>query len=178
MKESQKIRLLKAVNEYYASEYGDGRELQDIPEDGIIDLAYTEYECADGQEHGVQVSFSVESCSWLTFMHGERVLKEREEGGIEGFIETMEHADFDGIVEGCQELVYERYGDPADKVLLMETHRSGYAPDQCGDTMTVGELIEKLREYDEGMRVYFSNDGGYTYGQIGDGDFRLGRLHQ
>lgn len=44
--------------------------------------------------------------------------------------------------------------------------RNGYAPEQCGKTLTVGELIELLAEYDEDSPIYLKNDGGYTYGSI------------
>lgn len=51
-------------------------------------------------------------------------------------------------------------------VLFLNTKRTGYAPDQCGETMTVEELIEALKRYDEETPVYFKNDNGYTYGSI------------
>lgn len=51
-------------------------------------------------------------------------------------------------------------------MLFIEGRRNGYSPDQCGRTMTVGELIEHLEQFDEGTKVYLSNDGGYTYGNI------------
>jgi len=46
--------------------------------------------------------------------------------------------------------------------------RNGYSPDQCGSTMTVGELIQYLSQYDESTKIYYSNDNGYTYGSIKD----------
>lgn len=49
--------------------------------------------------------------------------------------------------------------------------RNGYAPDQCGETMTVKELIEMLEGYDEDALVFLSNDNGYTYGSINQWDF-------
>ena len=52
--------------------------------------------------------------------------------------------------------------------LMFNTGRDGYAPDQCGETLTVGELIEILKEYDEDMEVYYRNDNGYTYGYISE----------
>lgn len=55
--------------------------------------------------------------------------------------------------------------------LYLETRRNGYAPDQCGTTMTVGEMISFLEQFDEDMKVYFSNDNGYTYGNITEGSF-------
>ena len=52
-------------------------------------------------------------------------------------------------------------------VLTLEGRRNGYAPEQCGNTMTVRELIEYLENNcDEDMPVYISNDNGYTYGNI------------
>lgn len=50
--------------------------------------------------------------------------------------------------------------------LFIDTEHSGCAPEQCGETLTVGELRALLEEYDEDTPVYFRNDGGYTYGSI------------
>lgn len=50
--------------------------------------------------------------------------------------------------------------------LLLETNRSGYSTDQITETLTVGDLIGILEDYDEETPVYFSNDGGYTYGGL------------
>ena len=59
--------------------------------------------------------------------------------------------------------------------LILNTKRQGYGTDQCGETLTVGELIELLQNYDEDMKVYFGNDyrGSYwyTYGSITEDDF-------
>ena len=55
--------------------------------------------------------------------------------------------------------------------LTLETNRKGYAPDQCGKTMTVQELIDCLSGFDPESKVYFSNDNGYTYGSISEWDF-------
>ena len=52
--------------------------------------------------------------------------------------------------------------------ITLETKREGYAPDQCGSTMTVGELIDYLSQFDEDAKIYYSNDNGYTYGSIKD----------
>lgn len=56
------------------------------------------------------------------------------------------------------------------KALYIEGKRNGYAPDQCGQTMTVGELIAFLQEFDEGLPVFLRNDRGYTYGSITERD--------
>ena len=50
--------------------------------------------------------------------------------------------------------------------LLLETERTGYTPYQVGRTLTTGELINMLEQYDEDTPIYYSNDDGYTYGAI------------
>lgn len=60
------------------------------------------------------------------------------------------------------------------KPLFINGNRNGYGPEQCGRTMTVGELIELLSEIDEDRPVYLRNDGGYTYGSITERDLILG----
>lgn len=57
------------------------------------------------------------------------------------------------------------------KALYIEGRRTGYGPEQCGRTMTVGELIDFLSEYPEDLKVYLRNDNGYTYGEINDYSF-------
>lgn len=52
------------------------------------------------------------------------------------------------------------------KKIMLETAREGYSTNQVGKTLTAGELIEILQDYDEDAPVYFSNDNGYTYGRI------------
>ena len=53
--------------------------------------------------------------------------------------------------------------------LSISARREGYAVDQISNTMTVGELIRLLEDYDEDMEVYISNDNGYAYGGITEG---------
>lgn len=50
--------------------------------------------------------------------------------------------------------------------LTIEAHRTGYSIDQLHSTMTVGELIGYLSDYDDDTKIYISNDNGYTYGGI------------
>ena len=57
------------------------------------------------------------------------------------------------------------------RIITIEANREGYSPDQCGSTMTVGELINYLEQFDEDQKVYISNDNGYTYGSISNWDF-------
>lgn len=51
-------------------------------------------------------------------------------------------------------------------VLFIKSSREGYAPGQCGPTLTVAELVEYLSEFEPETEVYISNDDGYTFGAI------------
>ena len=53
----------------------------------------------------------------------------------------------------------------------IEGRRNGYSTEQCGRTMTVGELINWLEQFDEDTEVYLNNDNGYTYGNITEDSF-------
>ena len=55
--------------------------------------------------------------------------------------------------------------------LFINANRTGYAPGQIDETMTVGELMAYLDQFDEDMPVYLKHDGGYTYGGITERDF-------
>lgn len=57
------------------------------------------------------------------------------------------------------------------KHLTYSTFREGYGTDQVRKTMTVGELIAFLEDYDEDTPIYLSFDNGYTYGGITEGRF-------
>lgn len=63
-------------------------------------------------------------------------------------------------------------------VLFLEGRRNGYSVDQCGRTMTVGELLEFLQQFDEDTPVYLNNDNGYTYGNITEGSFEDGWIDE
>ena len=52
------------------------------------------------------------------------------------------------------------------KALYIEGRRDGYSPTQIRETMTVGELMAYLEQFDEDAPVYIQNDNGYTYGSI------------
>ncbi len=55
--------------------------------------------------------------------------------------------------------------------VYIEGRRNGYAPDQCGRTFTVGELIAFLENFDEDAEVFLNNDNGYTFGSITERSF-------
>lgn len=57
--------------------------------------------------------------------------------------------------------------------LVMLAEREGYSKLQVRRTMTVGELIEMLQEYDEELPVYLSHDSGYTFGGITEDRFEV-----
>jgi len=60
------------------------------------------------------------------------------------------------------------------KYLMIEGRREGYGPDQLRKTMTVGELMDYLSQFDEDTPVILNNDNGYTYGSITDSSFEDG----
>ena len=48
------------------------------------------------------------------------------------------------------------------KALYINNNRLGYTPEQCPRTMTVGDLIDYLSEFDEDRRGFLRNDKGDT----------------
>lgn len=53
--------------------------------------------------------------------------------------------------------------------ISIEGTRTAYAPTDIVDkvgTLTVGELIDILSNFDEDLPVILNNDNGYTYGEI------------
>lgn len=55
-------------------------------------------------------------------------------------------------------------------MVVIEAHRTGYAPSQVANTLTVGELIEILQQYEEDQEVIISHDEGYIFGGINEED--------
>ena len=62
------------------------------------------------------------------------------------------------------------------KYLMIEGRREGYGPDQLRRTMTVGELIDYISQFDDDTPVILNNDNGYTYGSITDSSFEEARF--
>ena len=50
--------------------------------------------------------------------------------------------------------------------IIINTQREGYGTDQVRRTMTAGELIAYLKQFDEDTPVYLGFDNQYTYGGI------------
>lgn len=61
------------------------------------------------------------------------------------------------------------------EALFIEGNRTGYHPEQIRNTMTVGDLIRFLQDFDEDTEVFIRNDNGYTYGGIWENDIIEGR---
>ncbi|MBR1442725.1 MAG: hypothetical protein IJ583_04240 [Firmicutes bacterium] len=61
------------------------------------------------------------------------------------------------------------------KAIFLNTNQNGYDPEQCGRTMTVGELISLLVDFDSDREIFLRNDDGYTYGSIVESDFVSGK---
>ena len=51
-------------------------------------------------------------------------------------------------------------------ILMINAERESYEIEQVRATMTVGELIAYLEDFDEDTEVYLKHDNGYTYGGI------------
>lgn len=56
--------------------------------------------------------------------------------------------------------------------IYIEAERQGYAIDQVSKTMSVGELIDYLDQFERESQVYLMHDGGYTYGGITERNFK------
>ena len=55
----------------------------------------------------------------------------------------------------------------SNKVITLATNRSYYDIKQAAEnSITVEELISELQNYHSDAKIIFSNDNGYTYGQI------------
>ena len=65
-----------------------------------------------------------------------------------------------------------------EKIVFLNTHRSGYDTEQCGGTLTIAELINLLNEYPGNTKVYFKNDNGYTYGSIAEEDIEYRKVNK
>lgn len=81
------------------------------------------------------------------------------------------------LKEGLAEyLEMERQGEKDNEYLVINARRVGYGIDQVEDdgTMTVGELINLLSDYQDNVKVIVGNDfkrgDWYTYGPLTEGD--------
>lgn len=102
--------LMDAVNNYFASEFGEDSAIDKIPNDGIVHLAYTTYDFGDGEERDVQVDFDLANLKYLNYIDDELVLEEERES-TEAFIEELSRCDFDAIIADCVHKGFELFGE-------------------------------------------------------------------
>lgn len=55
--------------------------------------------------------------------------------------------------------------------LIIEVRREGYSLSQISKTLTVGELIEILDQYEDHTQIFTNHDNGYTFGGLREQDF-------
>lgn len=55
--------------------------------------------------------------------------------------------------------------------LYFDAVREGYGLDQIRRTMTVGELMDFLSQFDEDTPIYTTHDNRYTYGGVREAMF-------
>lgn len=57
------------------------------------------------------------------------------------------------------------------EIVKIETAKTHYSAEAAAEhTLTVGDLIRLLEQYDDSTPVVFSNDNGYTFGRICNDD--------
>lgn len=61
------------------------------------------------------------------------------------------------------------------RAIFIDGRREAYCPNQCYNTMTVGELKEFLGQFNDDDEIFLRNDKGYTYGSITDSSFESGK---
>lgn len=79
------------------------------------------------------------------------------------------------------EIEMTRDGEQDDEYVIIEGARDGYGIDQIEDyTMTIGELINYLSDFDDNTKVVIGNDWQrgyyYTYGKINDDSIKTVRI--
>ncbi len=66
-----------------------------------------------------------------------------------------------------------------DMAVVIDVTRDAYSIGDIVDrTLTVGEIINMLEQFDEDTPVVLSNDNGYTYGGLNYGAFGEAELNE
>ena len=61
-----------------------------------------------------------------------------------------------------------------ERIITISTRQSHYGMGEAAmDSITVEELISMLDRFPGDCKVVFKNDGGYTYGYVGDSDAKM-----
>lgn len=76
-----------------------------------------------------------------------------------------------GYTYGALNDIWDDYEDEEDGVVFLRGHWDGYTPDQCGETLTVDELIEELENYEEDMPVFINYVSDDIYGVISEVEY-------
>ena len=63
------------------------------------------------------------------------------------------------------------------RAIFIDGRREAYCPNQCYNTMSVGELKEFLEQFDDDDEVFLRNDNGYTYGEISEYTMNIGNYN-
>jgi hypothetical protein len=59
------------------------------------------------------------------------------------------------------------------KMILWNVANEVYSAEYVRDTLTVGELIDLLQQYDENEKIVLSFNRGYTYGDVHENDVEV-----
>ena len=99
MTEAEKRKVLEAFNDYIGREYNEN-PWDELPEDGILPIAYTTYEFDDDYKytHEIQVNFNLNDMSWYNYIDDELVLVQPCD--VESLISSFS-ADFDSMIRDC-----------------------------------------------------------------------------
>ena len=103
----EKQKMIDSINCYLEREFGES--IQDIPEDGIIHLAYTTYDFGDGIERDIQVDFDLNSLKYLNYIDNELVLEEPRDC-LSDFIDEIEGCGFDDMIRSVVHKGWAIYG--------------------------------------------------------------------
>lgn len=76
-----------------------------------------------------------------------------------------------GYTYGALNEIWDDYEDEEDGVVFLRGSWDGYTPDQCGETLTVDELIEELENYEEDMPVFINYTSDGIYGALSEVEY-------
>ena len=97
-------QLIEALNTFFVSEYGEDSEIDKIPDDGIIQLAYTTYDFGDGVERDIQVNFNLTNLKYLNYIDGVLVNKDKardNRSSIQDFIDEIPNCTAEDLTRDC-----------------------------------------------------------------------------
>ena len=104
----KKARVIEALNNYLMHEWFD--IIDELPEDGIIPLAWTISGLDDDEEHDIEIKLDLNELCYLNYIDGKMVLKEPIDS-IEQLIKDLNNASFDDMIYNCLKKGREIYGD-------------------------------------------------------------------